>query len=204
MNRISEKILIMRSRGNASSVNSGPAIRNFQLLMFVFCACAGLAGCASQGGILGVDCRSDIAAGVVPEPPGTKVCNYQQSQVAAASLDQNVLYRADFVGTTSELAPTALARLARQHATGRLGSETLVVEPSGDRGLDQRRLQAVGSKLAELGIANVPVELAIPAALGLSGSVAEGSLSGGRPSQGVRSGMGGFGFGAGNVLGGSF
>ena len=63
---------------------------------------------------------------------------------------------------------------------------------------------AVGNKLAEFGITNVHVELAIPAALGLSGTVAEGSLLGGRASRGVRSGRGGFGFGGANVLGGNF
>lgn len=204
MNRILEKILIMRSPRYASLGNKRSEIKNLSLLMLLCWVCVGLAGCASRGGILGVDCCSDIPAGAVPEPAGTKVCNFQQSQVAAASLDQNVLYRADFVGKTTELAPIALDRLARHHATGTLGIETLIVEPSGDEELDQRRVEAVGNKLAELGIANVHLKLAIPAALGLSGPVAEGSLSGGRSSQGVRSGLGGIGFGGVNVFGGSF
>lgn len=204
MNRIVEKVLLMRTSRFASSDNTHSEIKNLYLLTLLCCGCFGLVGCASRGGILGVDCCSDIPAGAVPEPAGTKVCNIQQSQVAAASLDQNVLYRADFVGKTTELAPTALERLARQNATGNLGLETLIVEPSGDEDLDQRRVEAVGNTLAEVGLANVHLKLAIPAALGLSGPVAEGSLSAGRSSQGIRSGLRGSGFGGVNVFGGSF
>lgn len=204
MNRTLEKIVSIRSCHGTAASNGSPAIRNLKSLSLVLCACIGMSGCASRGGILGVDCCSDIPAGAVPEPAGTKVCHFQQSQVEAASLDQNVLYRADFVGQTTELAPAALDRLARRHATGALGMETLLVEPCGDENLDQRRVEAVGNKLAELGIANVDLKVAIPTALGLSGPIAEGSLSGSRSSQGVRSGLGGIGFGGVNVFGGSF
>ena len=123
MNSILEKILSVRSCRNAAS-NGSPVIGNLKLLMLVLCAFAGLTGCASKGGIMGVDCCSDIPAGAVPEPPGTKVCNIQQSQISAANLDQNVLYRADFVGMTTELAPIAIDRLARRNATGSQGPPT--------------------------------------------------------------------------------
>ena len=68
-----------------------------RIKMINFSAC-GLAiaamttlGCASRGGILGVDCCADIPAGAIPQPAGAKLCDWQTAQVSSAVVDQTVL-----------------------------------------------------------------------------------------------------------------
>lgn len=177
-------------------------------------------GCASRGGILGVDCCADIPAGAVPEPAGTKVCQWQSAQVANAIADQTVLYQADFIGTTDALSPAAAERMARNVASGLAAMQPALIEPSGDASLDAARVNSVHVQLASFGIATPMVEVAIPAALGLRGPEAEQVAGGfgnlgnaargtGAPTvqasglggQGRLGGQGGFG---GNLPGGIF
>lgn len=153
-------------------------------------------GCASRGGILGVDRCADVPAGAIPEPVGTKLCQWQTAQINAAAVDRYVLYKADFVGKSSELSPGAIERLSRLIAAGNLEANTMVIEPTGDDRLDQSRVSAVIEVLSSAG-ANVPdVRIAIPAALGLSGPQAEraagnaGQTRGSSGSSTVRGGIG--------------
>jgi hypothetical protein len=134
------------------------------------------AGCASRGGILGVDCCADIPAGAIPEPAGTKVCQWQTAQVNAALSDQTVLYLADFVDHTDQLSPAAVHRVARHVESGLATSLPWVVEPSGDANLDQQRIDRVADHLSQHGISPVSITLATPAAIGLRGPVAEATL----------------------------
>ena len=202
MNKVFDGSQLNKKDHDSKASKVGPVIENLKLTVCLSLVATSLVGCAHRGGIFGVDCCADVPAGAVPEPPGTKVCHLLQTQISAAKSDQNALYRADFIGLSTELSPDAMDRLARQNANGSLGLDTLIVEPSGDEDLDQRRLVSVGNKLAEFGIVNVHLELATPAALGLSGQFAEDSLLGGRPS--TRTINGNSGFGGMNVFGGSF
>lgn len=130
-------------------------------------------GCASRGGILGVDCCADILSGAIPRPPGAKVCEWHTAQIKNAAADQTVLYRADFVGASTTLSPGAAERMGRNAASGLLAIQPTVIEPSGDIDLDAQRVDAVARELAGRGIDQPVIQLAIPAALGLSGPQAE-------------------------------
>ncbi len=130
-------------------------------------------GCASRGGILGVDCCADVPAGAIPEPPGTKVCNWQTEQVRSATADQTVLYQADFGTGTDSLSPAALDGLSRHAQSNLANVQPWGVQLSGDAELDARRVSTVTEELSRRGITSVEVQLATPAALGLRGPQAE-------------------------------
>ncbi|WP_146531026.1 hypothetical protein [Novipirellula artificiosorum] len=168
-------------------------------------------GCASRGGILGVDCCADVPAGAIPEPAGAKVCDWQTAGVSSAVADQTVLYQADFIGTSANLSPGAGDRMARNVNSGLAARQTALIEPSGDAALDAERIDAVSVQLASFGVASPMVEVATPAALGLRGPQAErvaggfGNVRGSSTGTGAPisrpSGQGGFG---GNLPGGIF
>jgi len=130
-------------------------------------------GCASRGGILGVDQCADIPAGAIPEPAGVKVCDWQTAQVTNALADQTVFYQSDFIGDSAKLAPDAINRIARTAKNGLSTNQPSIIEPSGDEALDAARVTAVSLQLASYGITQPVVELAIPAALGMLGIRAE-------------------------------
>lgn len=130
-------------------------------------------GCASRGGILGVDCCADIPAGAIPQPAGTQLCDWQTAQVTGAVADQTVLYRADFIGSSANLSPGAIERMARNANSGLAAMQPALIEPSGDASLDALRANTVNVQLASFGV-NMPiVEIATPAALGMEGTQAE-------------------------------
>lgn len=165
-----------------------------------------LSGCAHRHDLLGVDCCADIPEGAIPEPPGTKLCNWQTMQVNAAVADQFVLYRCDFVGDSSDLSPAAKARIGRLVQSGAASHMPWVVEPSDKSALDLARVDSAINELTSLGVSPVDVTIATPAALGLAGPLAEGILG----MQGARSnstfnsggrGRTGFGFGFGGIGG---
>jgi hypothetical protein len=157
-------------------------------------------GCASRGGILGVDRCADIPAGAIPEPAGVKICDWQTAQVAGALADQTVFYKSDFIGDSAKIAPNSLNRIARSARSGLSTSQPSIIEPSGDETLDAARVTAVSLQLASYGITQPVVEVAIPAAIGMLGIRAErvadgfgnsgnGSSGGGYQPMGM--GMGG-------------
>ncbi|MCC9643195.1 hypothetical protein LOC71_13000 [Rhodopirellula sp. JC740] len=130
-------------------------------------------GCAGRHGIFGTDKCADVPAGAIPEPAGTKVCEWQTEQVQNAIADQTVYYQADFVGGTAELSPVAMERLARNSGSGLLAIQHHVIEPSGDTDLDAFRVHAVTETLLQAGVPQPVVQVAVPAALGLRGPQAE-------------------------------
>ena len=134
------------------------------------------AGCAHRHDVLGVDCCADIPEGAIPEPPGTKLCNWQTMQVSAAAADQFVLYRCDFVGDSTVLSPAAMERIGRLVEAGVAGSMPWIVEPSDDEALDLARVDSAINALSRRGVSPIDVSIATPAALGLTGPLAEGIL----------------------------
>ena len=130
-------------------------------------------GCASRGGILGVDCCADIPAGAIPEPAGSKVCDWQTAQVSGAEADQTVFYKSDFIGSSAKIAPNSIDRIARTARSGLAANQPSIIEPSGDEALDAARVSAVSLQLASYGITQPIVTVAIPAALGMQGIRAE-------------------------------
>ena len=143
-------------------------------------------GCAGKDGILHVDRYADIPEGAIPDPAGQKSSIIQNSQIKAASIDQQVLYHADFIGSTTDLAPAADRRISLLTASDNLMS-TLIIEPSDDTDLDNRRVAAMKSYLDSREIVGVTIELAYPAALGLESVQAEAGLG---PSSGRFGGLG--------------
>lgn len=130
-------------------------------------------GCASRGGILGVDRCADIPAGAIPEPAGVKNCNWQTAQVSSAEADQTVFYKCDFIGNSAKIAPEAINRIARTASSGLATTQPSIIEPSGDEALDAARVTAVSLQLSSYGIPQPVVTVAIPAALGMQGIRAE-------------------------------
>ncbi|TWT94710.1 hypothetical protein [Stieleria varia] len=134
-------------------------------------------GCSHHDGVLGVDCCADIPAGAIPAPAGSKVCQWQSAQVNSAIADQTVLYQADFIDRSATLSPAALQRLSRHAQTDLAAVQSWTIEPSGDAAVDTNRLASVLHELAIRGIHSPDVQLAFPAALGLSGPQAERAAS---------------------------
>ena len=134
-----------------------------------------LIGCASDHGILGVDRCADIPRGAIPEPAGSKVCEWQTAQVTSALADQGVFHLSDFRGDTAALSPAAIERLARSVDGGLAIGLTWIVEPSGDLELDAERVASLAAALhsAGLAVSADAIQVAYPAALGLPGPRAE-------------------------------
>lgn len=154
-------------------------------LLFLIAGSLGICGCASRGGIMGVDCCADIPAGAIPGPAGAKVCNWETAQVTAAVADQTTLYKSDFIASSDKLSPGAVERMARNVNSGLATMQSTYVEPSDDVELDAARVISVNAKLASFGVETPMAELATPAALGLRGPFAErtaGGFAGGRGS----------------------
>ena len=169
-------------------------------------------GCASRGGICGVDRCADIPAGAIPEPAGVKVCDWQTAQVSNAEADQTVFYKCDFIGNSARIAPDTIQRIARTAGSGLASTQPSIIEPSGDDQLDAARATAVTLQLASYGIKQPTVTVAIPAALGMQGVRAEriadgvGSVGNGTGtfgSAGRRNGAIGLGAVFGNTLSGT-
>ena len=175
---------------------------------FLLFGAATVTGCAHRHGVMGVDCCADIPAGAIPEPAGTKVCNWQTLQVTGAAADQTALYRSDFVGDSTTLSPAAKDRMGRLIHSGCGGNLPWIVEPSGDSDLDLARVESVVSELTLRGASPIDVTLATPAAIGLTGPEAEriaGGLGQNRnvPSNAsIRNEAGRFGLGGFGGLGG--
>ncbi len=151
--------------------------RNLYPIVVVLCLCFS-AGCM-QNGILGVDRCADIPAGSIPEPVGSKLCRLQTAQATSALADQTVLYQSDFIGKSTQLSPAAIERVQRMVQNGGSTQQTTwVIEPSSSEQLDQSRVNDFVYYLGSLGVPPIDVVVATPAALGLSGPVAERVVSG--------------------------
>ena len=138
-----------------------------------------VAGCTGTGrGLCNIDCCCDTPAGAIPKQAGSKLCQWQHAQVGGAFADQFVLYQSDFEGRSTQLAPSAIERIGRLVHTGSANQNPWLIEPSTDSNLDQARVESVSYHLDSLGAAALDVVVATPAAIGLSGPLAERAVRG--------------------------
>ena len=149
-------------------------------------------GCRSCGcgGLFGIDDCADIQEGAVPALAGSKICDWQTAQVSKALLDQTTLYLSDFVDTTSELSPGAANKLNQSVHSG-LESQPWIVQPSGDRQLDESRVAKVTELLEWMGVSDPVVMLNIPQAIPLPGPLAESAARNGTGAFNSNSRLGG-------------
>ena len=160
----------------------------------LFCTC--VAGCASKEGVFNVDQHADIPKGSIPEPAGRKLSAIVNQQILSADKDSFVLYRSDFVGTTSALSPSGNNRLSRLQANDAIETSEIIIEPSGGESIDSERIASVKLKLEQLGVWDTTVLLGMPPALPLTSSqIGLPARSQGGISSGGRSGLGGGGLG---------
>jgi len=140
----------------------------------------------------------DIPKGAVPQALGTAACLWQPEQAGRAEQDDFVIYRYQWRGESPELSP-----FGQRHVkviAKRLPDVPfpVVVEPSGDDELDQKRVAWVSMRLAELqpGFASNRVILGRGIAEGLdaaeAGTVSQGYLGGAGAGRGASSFGGGF------------
>lgn len=148
----------------------------YSIAIAITCLCMST-GCMKHG-ILGVDRCADIPAGAIPEPAGEKLCQWQTVQAAGALADQMVLYQSDFVGESTQLSPGAIERIQQMVHNGSTQQAAWVIEPSSSEPLDESRLRETVFYLENLGAPPIDVVVARPAALGLSGPIAERAVNG--------------------------
>lgn len=151
-----------------------PGVQLLAILMGLSLSISCFSGCASHGGIFGVDCLADVPAGSVPEYAGSKLCRWQLAQIGQADIDRTALYRADFVGQSVTLSPAAMEKIAHEVQSGRAANQVWLVEPSGIASLDAQRVTSVAQVLGEYKVFSPMIFVASPPAIGLPGNVAEG------------------------------
>src|SRR5580658_9886400 len=97
--------------------------------------------CASDGGAgHGAECR-DIAKGAIPTPAGTHLCQWTNWEINRAEADGFIIYQYEWVeAKPSPFGERHLAELACQIPRG---NNPIIVEPSGDCALDDKRRMAV-------------------------------------------------------------
>ncbi len=142
-------------------------------------------GCNHHRGLTGVDSIADVPKGAVPEPAGVKLCRWQTAQVQQAAQDQTVLYKADFLGESDQLAPSATEKILRALQNGTADVQMWVVEATQDTTQDSRRVNSVTQQLANWGVQSPRVGIGMPTALGMPGVFAESNfLNQGRNARG--------------------
>ncbi|MGB7342890.1 MAG: hypothetical protein WBD20_01640 [Pirellulaceae bacterium] len=140
-------------------------------------ACLCLSTGCMKCGILGVDRCADIPSGAIPEPAGSKLCQWQTAQATGAFADQLVLCQSDFLHNSTQLSPAATERVERLVHNGSAQQTVWTIEPSDSVQLDESRLREFVYYLDNLGAPPIDVVVARPAALGLTGPVAERAVS---------------------------
>jgi len=150
-----------------------------------------LAGCHH-----GEHCK-DIPHGAIPQPIGTHVCQWQHEQMHRAEADDFVIYHYEWLRETDQFSPFGGQHMLRLAA--RLPHEPfdVIVTPSGDAALDQARVQAAISLLAEQGIADAHqrVQVGVPIGEGLYGQEAPAATATLLGNQRGARNTGNFGFG---------
>ncbi len=128
-------------------------------------------GCHARQGILGVDRCAKVPQGAIPEKPGNHLCEWQQAQVRAASIDRGVFYQSDFVGKSDRLSPAAEQQVARLVQHGAIGNVQVILEPSDDSQRDTSRKIMLASAFTAAGapMAAEQIQIAHPPAIGLEG-----------------------------------
>ncbi len=132
-------------------------------------------GCRTGQGICNVDRCADVPCGAIPAPAGSYLCNWQQAQVASASIDLGVFYQSDFVGDSVNLSPSAEQQVARLVQQGAVGTIPIVIEPSNDPQRDAGRVYMLASAFSAAGypMSADHIQVAHPAAIGLEGFQAQ-------------------------------
>lgn len=146
------------------------------LILLTSIALTSSTGCSQRQRLLNVDALSEVPSGAVPAPAGNKLCQWQHAQVQQAAQDQTVLYKADFVGLSPQLSPSATDKIVQALRTGTASSQFWKVEPTGDSFRDANRVNSVAQQLAYWGVSNPQVGIGIPTALGLPGVIAESNF----------------------------
>lgn len=154
-------------------------------LLLVLTSLLVFSGCSHHRGNTGVDSLADVPKGAVPEPAGVKLCQWQTAQVLQAAQDQTVLYKADFLGESDKLAPSATEKILRSLQNGTAGAQIWVVEATKNTTQDSRRVESVTQQLTSWGVPSPRVGIGMPTALGMPGVFAESNfLNQGRGSRG--------------------
>ncbi|MDA7861658.1 hypothetical protein N9B31_01435 [Mariniblastus sp.] len=153
--------------------------------LLIFTSLLVLSGCSHHRGVTGVDSIADVPKGAVPEPAGVKLCQWQTAQVLQAAQDQTVLYKADFLGESDKLAPSATEKILRSLQNETAGLQIWVVEATANATQDSRRVDSVTQQLNSWGVPSPRVGIGMPTALGMPGVFAESNfLNQGRSSRG--------------------
>jgi len=179
-----------------------PFHRLLQLL-----ACAVLcfvAGCCSKCGRLFCDVCADIPRGAIPQPVGTHTCGWQATQTALAEQDDFVIYRYEWQGESAELGPFGRRHVANLTHRLQTQPDSLIVEPSENRALDDQRRAWLIAMLAahEIPDAEGRVKFGYGTAEGIDGIDAQRLERGYLGSGEFGGGLGGGGFGGGGLGGG--
>ncbi|MCP4479562.1 MAG: hypothetical protein GY818_15875 [Planctomycetaceae bacterium] len=165
-------------------INTGTFLKNLMGLL-IFISMLVFSGCSHHRGGTGVDSLADVPKGAVPEPAGVKLCQWQTAQVLQAAQDQTVLYKADFLGESAKLAPSATEKILRSLQNGTAGVQIWVVEATKNATQDSRRVDSVTQQLTSWGVPSPRVGIGMPTALGMPGVFAESNfLNQGRGSRG--------------------
>jgi hypothetical protein len=91
----------------------------------------------------------DIPKGAVPPPCGTYICQWNDAETTRAAADKFVVYQYEWID--DKLSPFGERHMPQIAHQLPLVPWPVVVEPSGDAKLDQRRRQAVFEALSQCG-----------------------------------------------------
>ncbi len=149
---------------------------SIQLAFLILIPIFVFSGCNHHRGMKGVDSLTEVPKGAVPEPAGVKLCQWQTAQVLQAAQDQTVLYRADFIGESDRLSPSATEKMLRSLQNGTAGTQIWVVEATLDSSQDTMRVKSVTKQLTDFGVSSPQVGIGMPTALGMPGVFAESNF----------------------------
>lgn len=151
----------------------------------------------------------DIPAGAIPAPAGTYNDRWQQAQTSRADQDAFVFYQYEWDKNGDRLGPFGERHLQKMIQRAQQTAIPIVIEPSGEPALDERRLLAIKDALTQQDAAwsDYPVVVGYPEAEPMYGfespRVIQGFMGGGGGGQGGGQGGGmGGGFGGGGGGGG--
>lgn len=112
------------------------------LLTMVLCVVVFAGGCSTRG-------KYDIPSGAIPQPVGTYVKLHTERMANNAEASDFIMFLHEWTPEHISLGPGGQRHLLQM--TARLVSEqySIIIEPSGDAGLDERRRAAIAKHLLE-------------------------------------------------------
>ena len=131
--------------------------------------------CRAWGGLRGrIDKCATIPAGAIPPPIGTHTNEIFAVQSAKAEMDQFVIYLYEWYGDTANFGPFGSRHIERIAARLPKVTQTVVIEPDRDPGVNEARRVTVIAYLEQHGNPNASqmVVLGFPQAEGLYGDEA--------------------------------